>query len=95
MLSSITLNNKDGIALTPVQKITAKDLHQMIRKVIVNVTNVGYLEEAYYLTIIASVEKVNVTYNIRNFKAVWFNPCKSCEKNLILFDTIFTQVNCT
>ena len=43
MLSSITSNNKYVITLTPVQKITAKDLHQMLRQVIVNVINAGYL----------------------------------------------------
>ena len=42
MLSSITSNNKDVLVLIPVPKITAKDLHQMILKMIVNVTNVRY-----------------------------------------------------
>ena len=48
--------NKDVIALTPVQKMTVKDLQQMNRQVIVHVTNAGYR----IVNIMASTEKLNV-----------------------------------
>ena len=84
MLSSITSNNKAVIALTAVQIITAKDLHQMIRLVFVNVTNVVYSRVSIIFDNTSISKKVYVTYRIRNFKAVCLEHYKSYGKNLHL-----------
>ena len=43
MISSIKSKNKDVVSLVPVAKMTAQYLYELLRNVIINITNAGFI----------------------------------------------------
>ena len=43
MISSIKSKNKDVVSLVPVARITGQYLYKLIRNVIINITNAGFI----------------------------------------------------
>ena len=89
LISSLCSNNKDVVSIIPVQQMTAIYLCELIKQVIINVSNAGYR--------VISVISDNNVVNRNSFKMLAnsdhlvpfiTNPVNEEEKIFILFDSV-------
>ena len=88
MISSIKSKNKDVVSLVPVARMTGQYLYELLRNVIINITNAGF--------IVNSVISDNNVINRSAFKLLagadtlqpyFFNPVNK-SRVYILFDSV-------